>query len=470
MYDKKHILRIVVLVAALGVLSGLVSQCSDDPVSPEPPSRISIESGNDQYSLRGTLLPDPLVVNVRTAAGSVSQDAHVVFSIIEGDGNLSETLVRVDGQGLASTRYTLGETLGAHIIRAAIQENTSRAVIFEATSSNFFCPEQDDTFRVSYGSAKDFFLATQRSSWFPAQQSSGVVRIGLSPLLSTRAFREIPGSMIYDSVIFDAAFSARGDFYVARRAPYPEILKIEPNLTMTKFADLDLHPDLPDANKLFVEIATNPGGLLVGCDITGPFIVGCDTLIRFTEATFTRGINNDALAVNPWRQSEDPLGEDIYFIDTTDPRLLRLPMDSLDVETPGVPAVTVTVLTQDEADFARGMACDDRDGTIYILVDGDDTKELLEVTTDGTLSVLYDFFDRGAGDAAGMQRDLAIISRQDRLFTLDTLNDDLLVFDIGVGKLNFPVFTDSLLKSTLSNLAGDGSLTGGERVGLAVLK
>lgn len=116
------------------------------------------------------------------------------------------------------------------------------------------------------------------------------------------------------------------------------------------------------------------------------------------------------------------------------------------------------------------MACDDRDGTIYILVDGDDTKELLQVTTDGTLTLLYDFFDRGAGDAAGEQNDLAIISRQDRLFTLDTLNDDLLVFDIGVGKLNSPVFTDSTLKATLSNRAGDGSLTGGERVGLAVLK
>lgn len=414
-------------------------------------------------------MPDPFVVGVRTDSGAIPADALVVFTVVSGDGILSENVVRTDSRGSAFTRYTLGTTLGTDSVMASIKDNASRFVVFQATSSNFFCPEQEDTFRVTYGTPKDFFLVTQRSSWFPTQGSAGAVRVRIFPPVETSIFTEIPGDFIYDSTIYDAAFSARGDFYVARKSAHAEILKIETNGAFSTFTRLDEY--LPNFD-LAVELDTNPSGLLVGCDITGPFIVSCpDTVLRFDEARYEAGgINNDALAVDPRKQSEDPLGEDIYFIDTTNPRLLRLPMDSLAVETPGADPVVVTALSQDQADHARGMVCEGSrgDGTIYILVDSDDTKEILQVTTDGTLSVLYNFFDRGPGDAAGQQRDLAIDRGARRLFTLDTRNDNLLVYEI-LTEFFAPLFDDSTLQATLSNRAGD-QLTGGERVGLVILK
>ena len=147
-------------------------------------------------------------------------------------------------------------------------------------------------------------------------------------------------------------------------------------------------------------------------------------------------------------------------------------MDSLSVE-PARQLESVASLTNDQAMYARGMACA-ADGTLYILVDSDETKQLLRYVPGGSLEELYDFFDRGPGDAAGVQRDLAIdpdpnFGGAGRLYTLDTLNDNMLVYDIITGTMN-PMLSDSLLQSTLSNRGVDGTLFGGERVGLVVIK
>ncbi|MEJ2722654.1 MAG: hypothetical protein P8181_16170 [bacterium] len=220
-----------------------------------------------------------------------------------------------------------------------------------------------------------------------------------------------------------------------------------------------------------MEIETNPSGLLIGCDVEGPFIVGCGyEITRLDEALFTNGgVNNDALAVDPIRQSDDPLGEDIYFIYAPDSSLFRLPMDSLSVDGE---LERVAHLTWDEAKNARGMVCDGWDGTVYILVDSDETKEIISVTPDGTKEILVDFFvANGPGDKAGMQRDLAIT--RPFLFTLDTLNDDILLYDYLSGELSHRFENQNVpieIRTTLSTRAEDGSLTGGERVGLVVIK
>jgi len=450
---------------ALGLLSGLlvvlISQCSDT-VAPAPPDEISIQSGNLQYSLRGTTLSDPLVVRVRTADGDVPEEAHVVFSVIAGGGTVANSSVRVDESGVASTAYTLGPEAGHEVIQAAIKENTSKSVVFEATASNFFCPEQEDTYRVDYETTHHLFLATRKSSLYTTPNGAGVVEVDVYPPYSTSGFAEIAGSLVFDTNIFDAAFSARGDFYVARRSLWSEILKIDISGNVTFFAHLD--EDLPPTD-LYAEITTNPSGLLVGCDAKGPFVVGCpDTLTRFDEATYPGAdINSDAVAVDPRRQTEDPLGEDIYFIDKTASSLMRLAMDSLAVELRGLE--TVAALTADQAEGARGMVCEARDGNVYILVDSDETKEILRITPGGAVTVLYDFFDRGTGDAAGVQRDLAYDEGFKRLYTVDTLNNIVLIYDVGLDDL-FPMFDDDpLAQSTLSTSGGSG-----ERVGLVVLK
>lgn len=455
-------LRRVIVTAPLALLFA----CSSTQ-SPAPPSSISIVSGDLQYSRRGAPLPEPLVVRVLTDAGDVPLGASVVFSVVQGGGELSAPIVPVGNRGLASVTYTLGPDLGAEIIRAAIQENPSRSVDFVETSANFSCPEQEDTLRVRYRTAHHLFLATRKSSLYPAVGSGGVVEVNIYPPQTTSGFAEIVGAGggIFDTNIFDAAFSPRGDFYVARRSLTSEILKIDPAGNVSLFARLP--QDLPPT-EIYAEITMNPSGLLVGCDVTGPFVVGCrDTLHRFEEATFTGGINNDAVAVDPRRQSEDPLGEDIYFINKSASALMRLAMDSLAVEPRGLE--TVASLSKDRADHARGMVCEPRDGHVFILVDSDNAKELLEVTPGGAVTVLYDFFDRGDGSAAGMQRDLAYDDDFRFLYTLDTLNDNVLLFDLNQ-QLLVPLFDDPVLQSTLSNRGSGGALDGGERVGLVVLK
>jgi hypothetical protein len=449
----------------LGLISGLavvlISQCSDDTVSPAQPSRITIESGNNQYSLRGTTLRDPLVVRVRAEDGTVPADAHVVFTVEEGGGAVETATVRVDGKGLASTELTLGPDVGSNTVRAAIKENSSKSVVFEATAANFYCPEQSDTLSVHYETAHHLFLATRRSSLYTAVNSAGVVEIDVYPPFATGGFAEIAGGTTFDTNIFDAAFSARGDFYVAKRSLRSEILKIDTFGNVTFFAHLD--EDLPFTD-LYAEIATNPSGLLVGCDAKGPFVVGCpDTLTRFAEATYPGyGINSDAVAVDPRHQADDPLGEDIYFIDKTASNLMRLAMDSLAVEPRGLE--TVASLTAQQATFARGMVCEAREGNVYILVDADETKEIVQVTPEGVVTVLYDFFDRGDGDAAGVQRDLAYDEGFRRLYTIDTLNNNALIYDVVLDVL-VDMFDDPLLQGTISTTGGSG-----ERVGLVVLK
>jgi len=108
------------------------------------------------------------------------------------------------------------------------------------------------------------------------------------------------------------------------------------------------------------------------------------------------------------------------------------------------------------------MVCEARGGNVYILVDSDETKEIVQVTPAGAVSVLYDFFDRGAGDAAGVQRDLAYDEGFKRLYTIDTLNNDVLLYDVA---LDILVEMFEAPQNEISTSGGSG-----ERVGLVVLK
>jgi hypothetical protein len=458
------------MVALLGAVS-LLTQCSEDEgfvpeIDRGKAAAISIISGNNQYSLHGTELPDPLSVEVRTDGGEAMGGVGVAFSVVQGGGSVSETSVVTDANGRASTSLTLGNTTGTNQVRATVESDATLSIVFTATSSNFYCPEAEDTLKTCdgcpsrYGPKDDLFLVTMRSSLFP-DNSAGIVQVNISSR-TAGPFAELPPPTFLVSVVWDGVFSPRGDYYVARRSVFPEIVKVGVDRSVTRFSLLDLSV-IDDS----VELASNPVGMLVGCDIRGPFVVRCrDSILRFPQATYTDEINNDALAVDPRRQADDPLGEDIYFIDTSDRTLYRLPMDSVSVEPQGLQSVAQ--LTKDQAEGARGMVCDGFDGTVYIVVDTDSTKELLSVTTGGSVSQLFDFFSRGSGTAqdAGIQSDLAL--RRPFLFTIDTYNDKLLVYDLA-GTFT-PLFSDSLQQARLSERDLSGNPAGGERVGLDVLR
>jgi hypothetical protein len=458
----------------------LLTQCSEDGFIPdvdiETPGSITIVSGNNQYSMHGTEVLDPLVVEVKSEKGQVLAGVEVAFKVLVGGGGVSAAAVLTNSRGRASTAFTLGPNNGLNQARASVVSDVSLSALFEATASDFLCPEAEDNLQICVNCPTGYneplvflslFLATGRSEEYPG--GAGIVRINVAGEVA-EGFTRIPPVGIFQPVVWDGAFSPRGDYYISRGMVYGEIVKIDVNGNLSTFARID--SALLDGA---IELAHNPLGLLVGCDARGPFLVRCrDTanqqpplpgkIVRFSQAKYTDEINNDALAVDPRRHDDDPLGEDIYFINKSDRWLYRLPMDSLEVEPQGLERVVS--LTADQATWARGMVCDDRDGSVYILVDTDDTKELLKVTPGQGVSQLYDFFSRGGGtkQAAGEQRDLAF--KNPNLFTLDTLNDKLLVYDVDTQVFRTPLFSDSLEQAKISKPNSPPA----ERVGLDVLR
>ena len=108
------------------------------------------------------------------------------------------------------------------------------------------------------------------------------------------------------------------------------------------------------------------------------------------------------------------------------------------------------------------MVCDGFDGTVYIVVDAPSTKSIVRVTEAGFKTTFFDFLTDPVPPlpGGGAPNDLAL--RRPLLFTLDTLNNQLLVINLS-GQF-FPLFSDPLEQMKLSDSAS------GERIGLDVLR
>ncbi|MDH3197139.1 MAG: hypothetical protein OEO21_02760 [Candidatus Krumholzibacteria bacterium] len=446
--------RFIVSLAALCCLPSLACEETTEP--PVVPA-IAQVSGDGQYSKKGTPVLDPLVVRVTLSDGTAAQGYTVRFQVVTGGGSVATPSAVADDAGRASTGWTLGPNAGENSVRASLESATNLGVDFVATGGEFFCPEEDPTFVRKHGLAGHLFLFTRRSSLHMANGdfAAGVVKLApdfVAGVATATRLRKLDDQGSITVVARDCAFSAAGDFFVALGDIDDFITKIAPNGALSTLSSLE--------DPFGAEITYSPTGILIGCDSFGPFIVTCrDPLGRFAEATYAGTpqdrAHNDAVAV-------DPVTEDIYFIHLPDFQLLRLPVDSLAAVGP---TEMVTQLTRWEAEGARGMVVNDDDQNLFILVDSDTTKAILRVTPGGTKTVEYDFFDRGSGASAGVQNDLALSPvGGGRLYTIDTLNDMLLAFDL-TQQILVELPPQSSDPEAIS--AADG--LGGERVGLIVL-
>lgn len=449
MRQQGSIRRYLALVALAAAFA--IPACEDDPAPAPAPRNLSIVSGDDQYSKKGTELEAPIVVQVVLDDGAPGAGVPVTFQVVEGGGSLSRSTVNANASGLASVRWTLGPDTGPQRVRATVAGNSALSVQLDATSSEFYCPEEDPVFSRKFFPQQDLFLFTPRSS---LAADAAIVQVSPSfpGSFDGVLFLEFVGGVLLN-IVRDCAFSASGDFYLAwtTGSAVHEVVKIEGDGSATHFASLQ--------SSFGSEIAFLPGGVLAGCDEFGPFTVGCrDTLTRYEDATFggiaPDAANNDAMAV-------DPASGDLYFIQIENRRLRRLPLDGY---TQTAPSVDVATLDIEEAYGARGMVID-TDGSVFILVDSDDdaTKRIVKVTAAGVKTTVVDFFaERGAGDLAGEQSDLAIDRSIRFLYTMDTLNNVVLIYDIAGATFGQP-----LVSSGDPGAASDGSV--GERVGIAVL-
>ncbi|MGD8414430.1 MAG: hypothetical protein PVF33_09370 [Candidatus Latescibacterota bacterium] len=430
------------------------------------PANIEIVAGNSQYSKKGTVLPEPLTVGVEYHDQSPADGVLVKFTVVQGGGSVSRSEVATDGHGNASIDYTLGPDTGTNRIRATVTGETNISVEFTATAGEYFCPEEDPTFvqKISPGGGfePDLLLLTQNSilNSIGGQPIAGLVRLKVDGFVLQPSSFVSYGDEFSWIRVKDCAFSQNGDFFVAWQDLFDMISKIRPNKQADHFVDLE--------TALGGEITVTRSGILVGCDIYGPFVMGCrEPLLRFPQATFSGmspdQANGDAVAVdvNP----QNAWYEDIYYIDLSDNTLRRLPVDTLVAQ--GDPEA-VYQLTRDQASGAKGMECADN-GNVFILVDdGDDEKAILEITPAGAMSVVYDFFEGGAKTAeeAGILNDLAIWRRgtQSILYTIDTLNDVVFRYDVAQAAPLRMAPTTGYDPEAVSTVSSQG-----ERVGLVVI-
>jgi hypothetical protein len=98
------------LLSALLVLGG----CNNDPAHLQPlvPSAIRVVSGDGQTGRLGSLLPNPIVVEVTDAGGNAAPGIGVTWSVVTGGGSIAPATASTDANGMASAAFTLGPAQG----------------------------------------------------------------------------------------------------------------------------------------------------------------------------------------------------------------------------------------------------------------------------------------------------------------------------------------------------------------------
>ena len=108
--------------------------------------RIELVSGQDQSGAIGTVLPDPIVVQVVDDALAPVADTSVVFRVTQGAGDVEAgtaeesraTVVQTDAEGYASTTFRLGTRSGTanHKVRAKVVGYDDEAVFYASATGN----------------------------------------------------------------------------------------------------------------------------------------------------------------------------------------------------------------------------------------------------------------------------------------------------------------------------------------------
>ncbi len=109
--------------------------CGDSTSPPPQPGSIATVGPAAFTGAAGDLIPQDLVVRVTDAGGTPVADAQVVFSIASGGGSLSAVSATTNLDGLASTRWTLGPTIGEQRVQATVGGVSSSATFVAVASA-----------------------------------------------------------------------------------------------------------------------------------------------------------------------------------------------------------------------------------------------------------------------------------------------------------------------------------------------
>ncbi|HET9424577.1 MAG TPA: hypothetical protein VFO55_04325 [Gemmatimonadaceae bacterium] len=104
------------------VVTGAVvlAACSEPEPAPSPPKAVRPVTPTTQTGIAGTAVQGGITVHVVDYSDRDVVGAKVGFSVLAGDGSVSERLVITDESGLAHTEWTLGQTAGENEVTASI--------------------------------------------------------------------------------------------------------------------------------------------------------------------------------------------------------------------------------------------------------------------------------------------------------------------------------------------------------------
>ena len=146
---------------------------------------LSITSGDNQTGAPGALLAQPLVVSLRTEAGTAVNGVSVSWAVAAGSGTVSQASVPTDAQGRSSVTWTLGPETGAQRVTGSVAGANGSPVTFDAVSQ-----VSSGTVTVTSISPSPLVegqSATIAGSGFSVTSSSNAVTIGGVPAAVTSA-------------------------------------------------------------------------------------------------------------------------------------------------------------------------------------------------------------------------------------------------------------------------------------------
>jgi hypothetical protein len=97
------------------------------------PDTLSPASSVSQPGRRGDVVNTPPVVRVVDRFGNPVPDIPVAWTVITGQGSVSEPFTNTGADGTTTVTWTLGERIGVHKLTAAIGKVTGSPVTFTAT-------------------------------------------------------------------------------------------------------------------------------------------------------------------------------------------------------------------------------------------------------------------------------------------------------------------------------------------------
>ncbi len=116
------------------VVSGLTPVRFGATASADVPSKIVLQSGNNQSAIGGQDLPSPLAVKVTDANDNPVQNVSVSWTAI-GGGTVSSPTSATNAQGIAQVTRTLGLTPGTYTTTADVPGLTGTPITFTSTAT-----------------------------------------------------------------------------------------------------------------------------------------------------------------------------------------------------------------------------------------------------------------------------------------------------------------------------------------------